>query len=254
MRPTHLMLFDADPPRNDRPHRKSVIRGYGLAVEGVGQQRVVLERLGQRQRPVHLHRVEAFDEHVHDIPRRAAPDPGHLQHRAERHASPLRHPDGALPPLRARRDLAHDILEEPPPVAGALDEARDRARGQAQQLVEAELEGPLEGVALDAQPPGARVDDRRRGVVADEEVAGGREVAPERLQSGFLVDAVVDEDLARHGLDVELLRRRLGKRLATRGKADRRSGTGCQELPSGGVVRLHQRECNPIRRRARSPP
>src|SRR4030095_10490881 len=144
-------------------------------------------------------------------------------------------------PLRARRHLAHGVLEEPPPVTGALDEAGHRARGQAQQLVEAELEGPLDGVALDAQPPGARVQDRRRGVVAHEEVAGRCEITAERLQSGLLVDAVVDEDLARQGLDMKLLRRRLGKRCAACSKAGRRRGTGGKELPTRAAVLLNHR-------------
>src|SRR5207247_707045 len=82
-----------------------------------------------------------------------------------------------------------------------------------QEVVEAELGGALDAVALDAQAPRAGVETRRRRVMADEEVAGRRQVARERLQPGLLIDPVVDEDVGRHGLDVELLglRRRLGK-------------------------------------------
>jgi hypothetical protein len=58
-------------------------------------------------------------EHVQDVARRALANLGLLEHRAERHACPLRHADAAVVPLRARGSLAHQLLEEPAAVAGA---------------------------------------------------------------------------------------------------------------------------------------
>src|SRR5204862_3868112 len=119
-------------------------------------------------------RVEAFHQHVQDVARRVPPDPGQLEHRPEGDARPLRHADPAEPPLRARGRLAHQLLEEPASVARALDEGDDGARGQTQEVVEAQLDGTLDAVALDAPAPRARVETRRRGVMADEEGAGRR--------------------------------------------------------------------------------
>ena len=132
----------------------------------------------------------------------------------DRHSRPLSYADASVAPLRARSDLPHKLLEEPAPVTGAFDVRDDRPRRQPEEVVEAEVDGTLDGVALDAQPPGADVQDGGRRVLADEEVAGRGQVSPERLQSDLLVDPMVDEDIARHGLRVELLGRcRLGHRL-----------------------------------------
>ena len=149
------------------------------------------------------------------------------EHRAQRNARPLGHADAAEAPLRARGHLAHELVEEGPPVAGTLDEGGDGARGQAQEVVEAELDGTLDAVALDSQPPrAARRWPAYGRVLADEEVAGRGQVASERLEPGLLVDPVVDEDVARHGLDVQL---RVGagawaaaSRLVARASAQRR--------------------------------
>jgi len=75
-------------------------------------------------------------------------------------------------PLRPRGHLAHELLEEAASIAGALHKGDDGPRGQAQEIIEPELDGALDGVALDAQPPGAHVDDRGRRMLANEEVTG----------------------------------------------------------------------------------
>src|SRR5438874_1021701 len=83
--------------------------------------------------------AEPLHEDVQDVSWDIALHARQLEHRAEWDARPLRHADAAEPPLRARRDLAHELLEEPASVAGALDEADDRARGKAKQVIEGQL-------------------------------------------------------------------------------------------------------------------
>ena len=195
--PHPLDVVDADPAGHDGARRRAVVRRDGLAVHRVGDQRVVLERLRERHGPVDLDGVEALHEHVQEIARRVALEAGELEDRAQRHARPLRDADGAEPPLRARGHLAHELLEEPAPVARALDVADDGARGQPQQLVERDVQRPLERAALHAEPPRARVHDRRRRVVPHEEVARRRQVAAQRLEPRLLVQPVVDEDRRR---------------------------------------------------------
>src|SRR5262245_15879945 len=145
-----LDVVDADPSRNDGPDRKPVIGRQRFAIHRVGEQRVLLECLGEGHGSVHLHRVEPLDEHVQEIPRGVLADPRRLEDRAELDAGPLRDPDRPEAPLGARGDLAHDVVEKPTPVARALERRDDGPRGHGEQVVEGEVERPLECRALDA--------------------------------------------------------------------------------------------------------
>ena len=207
--PQPLDARDPHPAGDDEPRRRAVVGRQRRAVHLVGDEHVV-ERLADGERPAdvalvdavaHDGRVEPLGQHVD----RAAGDPRPLEHGAERHAAPLRHADRAQPPLRARRGRALLAREEAAAVPGALDERDPPLGRQRVQVAQAEadaLRAP-QPRAEHLQPPGARVDPRRRRVVADEEPGGRRQVAlsGHRLPAHLGVRADRDEPLRRERLD-----------------------------------------------------
>ena len=178
-----------DPAGHHGAERKAVIRRQGGAVHAIREEGAFIECLSQRHRAAELGFVESDEIHVH----RGVAHPGQLQHTGERGARPLRAADAPGSPLRSRRRAVHQLLKKAPPVPGAIEVGDDRTAGELEQVLVGELERPRNGIAFHAQAVAVQAEPRRRAGAPDEEQLSGCEKAPQALEAGLEIVAVLNE-------------------------------------------------------------
>ena len=157
-----------------------MLRLERLPVHLIDEQHLGTPCLGDREAPLvvvldpALHAAIPTSEHELE---RLVPKAGLVEEWRERRSGPLRRADRLEQPRVAQGSR----LQSRPAVAGALERHGQRPPGPASELVERDLQGPIDE-PVEPQPPARRIDGR--DVEVDEQVVqpGRRDVVPQRLE------------------------------------------------------------------------